>query len=80
MISGRDEPSGVGSPAGPPESASPSAPAPRHVRFVELLAGIIVFGAAGLGFAALGGAVGLLLVVFTEAAALALLSRWSVWE
>ncbi len=79
------------SPAGQPDSGSGggggvaaagerTVAEPRRVRFVELVGGLAGCAAAGLGFAALGGWAGVVLIAALEAAMVAVLIRWSAWR
>jgi len=46
----------------------------------QLAVGLVVFGAAGLGLASLGGVVGVVLILVLLGAAIWLLSHWASWE
>ena len=72
------------------EAADPSEPdtaptgaatgAARQVPAVALAAGVVGGAGAALGFAALGGVPGIVLVAGVEAAAITVLLRWSAWR
>lgn len=46
----------------------------------QFAAGLVAFGAAGLGLASLGGVIGVVLIMALLAAVIWLLFRWASWE